>query len=200
MFAGNDKNQWLDQVKEEFGSDISDHDEDDGNGTRTKTMFVIDKNAKESLAKEMKEKDYDSEGVDSRSSKRTHRTDMIGKTGATSACSVTTKKYAMNFKQQKTDLNAERKTNVLFEQRLQEMEAALATGGISSTTKGIGTISTINSTIIAPAKTITISTQAVNQAQILAKETITKLILPPTPGDNSAKAGSTTMSEVGRWD
>ena len=58
--------------------------------------------------------------------------DMTGKTGATSARSVTTKIYAMNFKQQKTDLNAERKKNALLEQRLREMEAVLATGGISS--------------------------------------------------------------------
>ena len=57
MFAGDDENQWLDQVEEEFGSDLSDHDEDDGNGNGTKTMIVIDKNAKESLAKELKEKD-----------------------------------------------------------------------------------------------------------------------------------------------
>jgi hypothetical protein len=85
MFAGDDDNQWLDQVEEEFGSDLSDHDEDDGNGNGTKTTFVIDKDAKESLAKEMKEKDYNLEGVDSRSSKRTHRTDMTGRTGATSA-------------------------------------------------------------------------------------------------------------------
>ena len=116
IFAGDDENQGLDQVEEEFGSDLLDHNEDDGNGNGTKAMFVIDKNAKESLAKEMKEKDYDLEGVDSRSSKQTHRTDMTGRTGATSARSVTRKKYAMNFKQQKTDLNAERKKNALLEQ------------------------------------------------------------------------------------
>ncbi len=57
MFAGDDDNQWLDQVEEEFGSDLSDHDEDNGNGNGTKTTFLIDKDAKESLAKEMKEKD-----------------------------------------------------------------------------------------------------------------------------------------------
>jgi hypothetical protein len=190
MFAGDDENQWLDQVKEEFGSDLSDHEEDDGNGNESKTMLVIDKNAKESLAKEIREKDYDLEGVDSRSSKQTHRTDMTGKTGATSARSVTTKKYAMNFKQQKTDLNAERKKNALLEQRLQEMEAALATGGISSTPKGIRSIPTVDSAITAatPRKAIIITTQAVSQALVLAKETITQLILPPTP------------SEVGRWD
>jgi hypothetical protein len=202
MFAGDDDNQWLDQVEEEFGSDLSDHDEDDRNGNGTKTTFVIDKDAKESLAKEMKEKDYDLEGVDSRSSKRTHRTDMTGRTGATSARSVTTKKYAMNFKQQKTDLNAERKKNVLLEQRLREMEAALATGGISSIPKRIQSIPTVDSapSESTPEKTITISTPAVSQALVLAQETITQLILPPPYSDNSATAGSTTMSVVGRWE
>jgi hypothetical protein len=198
MFAGDDENQWLDQVKEEFGSDLSDHDKDDGNGNETKTMIVIDKNAKESLAKEMREKDYDLEGVDSRSSKRTHRTDMMGKTGATSTRSMTTKKYAMNFKQQKTDLNAERKKNALLEQRLREMEAALATGGISSTPTVIREITTIIAAT--PKKTITITTPAISQALVLAEKNITQLILPPTPSDTSAKAGSMTMSEVGRWD
>ena len=177
MFAGDDENQWLDQVKEEFGSDLSDHDEDDGNGNGTTAMFVIDKNAKESLAKEMN----DLEGVDSRSSKRTHRTDMTARTGATSAQSVTTKKYAMNFKQQKTDLNAERKKNALLKQRLKEMEAALATGGISSTSKRIRSILTVDSAISAstPEKTITITTPAVSQTLVLAEETITQLILSP---------------------
>ena len=164
-------------------------------------MFVIDKNAKESLAKEMKEKDYDLEGVDSRSSKRTHRMDMTGRTGATSARSVTTKKYAMNFKQQKTNLNAERKKNALLEQRLREMEAALATGGISSTLNKIPLIPTVDSAsnVATPKKTITITAPAVSQAIVLAEETITQLILSPPHSDNSATAGSTTMSAVGRW-
>jgi hypothetical protein len=202
MFAGDDDNQWLDQVEEEFGSDLSDHDEDDGNGNGPKTTFVLDKDAKESLAKEMKEKDYDLEGVDSRSSKRTHRTDMTGRTGATSARSVTTKKYAMNFKQQKTDLNAEKKKNALLEQRLREMEAALATGGISSTLNKIPSLPNVDSARNAatPKKTITITTPAVSQAIVLAEETITQLILFPPHSDNSATAGSTTMSVVGRWD
>ncbi len=113
-----------------------------------------------------------------------------------------TKKYAMNFKQQKTILNVERKKNALLEQRLREMEAALAMGGISSITKVTRLIPTISNTInsATPTKTITIITPAVSQARILAEETITQLILPPTPSDNSAKAGSTTMSEVGRWE
>jgi hypothetical protein len=99
MFAGDDENQWLDQVEEEFGSDLSDHDEDDVTGSRTTIKIGMD--AKESLAKEMKGKDYDIEGVNSRSSKCTHQTNMTGKTGCTSTRSVTTKKFAMDFKQQK---------------------------------------------------------------------------------------------------
>ena len=128
--------------------------------------------------------------------------DMTGKTGVTSVRLVTTKKYAMNFKQQKTNLNAERKKNALLEQRLREMEATLATGGISSTPKGIRSIPTMDSAITAanPEMTITITTPATSQALVLAEETITQRILPPPNSDNSAKAGSMTMSEVGRWD
>jgi hypothetical protein len=106
----------------------------------------------------------------------------------------------MNFKQQKTDLNAERKKNALLEQRLREMEAALATGGISSTPKR--SIPTVDGapTATTPVKTITITTPAVSQTLVLAEETITKSILSPPYSDNSATAGSTTMSAVGRWD
>ena len=63
MFAGNDENQWLDQVEEKFGSDLSDNEEDEVTGTKTIVKIRID--AKASLAKEMKEKDYDIEGVNS---------------------------------------------------------------------------------------------------------------------------------------
>jgi hypothetical protein len=99
-------------------------------------------------------------------------------------------------------LNAERKKNNLLEQQLQEMEAALATGGISSTPKETRLIPSISKAITSatPTKTITIATPAVSQAHILAEKTITQLILPPTPSDNSAKVGSTTTNEVGRWD
>jgi hypothetical protein len=108
----------------------------------------------------------------------------------------------MNFKQQKTDLNAERKKNALLEQRLREMEAALATGGISSTPNRIQSVPTADSATPAhtPVKTITITTPSVRQAVVLAEETITQLILSPPHSDNSATAGSTTMSAVGRWD
>ncbi len=72
MFAGDDENQWLDQVKEEFGSDLSDHEEDMIGDSRPTIKLSLD--AKASLAKEMKGKDYDLEGVNSHSSKQTHRT------------------------------------------------------------------------------------------------------------------------------
>jgi hypothetical protein len=97
MFAGEDENQWLDQDKEEFSSNLSDHEGDNVKGLRT--TITLDVDAKESLANEMKENDYDLKGVNSRSSKRTHCTNMTGKTGMTLACLVTTKKFAMNFNQ-----------------------------------------------------------------------------------------------------
>jgi hypothetical protein len=164
MFAGDDENQWLDQVKKEFGNDLSDHDKDNKHGNGTTTTIELDMNAKESLAKEMKEKNYDLEGNDSCSSKQMHRMNMTGKTGATSTCLVTKKKYTMNFRQQKTNLNAESKKNALLEQQVWEMEAALATGGISSTPKEARLIPTICKAItnITPTKTITITTTAVN--------------------------------------
>jgi hypothetical protein len=55
MFANNNKNQQLDQVEEEFGSDLSGHDEDNINSSST--TIELDKDAKASLAKEMKGKD-----------------------------------------------------------------------------------------------------------------------------------------------
>ncbi len=76
----------------------------------------------------MKGKDYDLEGIESRLSKRTHRTNMTGKTGMMSNRSVTTKKYALHFSQQKKDLNEEQKKMAALEQRLREMESALSTG------------------------------------------------------------------------
>ncbi len=126
MFAGDDKNQWLDQVEEEFGSDLSDHEEDIIGASGTTIELGMD--AKASLAKEMKGKEYNLEGVDSRSSKRTHRTNMTAKTGMTFTRSVTTKKYAMDFSQNKKDLNVEWKKTAILEQRLKEMELALAAG------------------------------------------------------------------------
>jgi hypothetical protein len=90
MFAGDDENKWLDQVKEELGSDLSNHNEDIIGVSGT--TIEMDKDAKAYLKKEMKGKDYDLEGVDSCSSKRTHRSNMTRKTGTTLTQSVTKKK------------------------------------------------------------------------------------------------------------
>jgi hypothetical protein len=46
----------------------------------------------------------------------------------TSKRSVTTKKYALHFSQQKKDLNEEQKKTAALEQRLREMESALLSG------------------------------------------------------------------------
>ena len=50
MFAGNNENQWLDQVEEEFGSDLSDHN--DNNVQNSGTTTKLDKDAKASLVKQ----------------------------------------------------------------------------------------------------------------------------------------------------
>jgi hypothetical protein len=194
MFAGDDENQWLDQGEEEFGSDLLDNEEDKVTGTKTTIEIRID--AKASLAKEMKEKDYDIEGVDSRSRKRTHQTNMTGKTGCTLMCLVTTKKFAMNFKQQKTDLNAERKKNAHLEQRLHKMEAALAAGYIREPPPSIKNIAPI------VAKTVSMAAPPSTQDASLATPPKAEIDLPPTPGDNLANESShtTDTDEVGRWD
>ncbi len=78
------------------------------------TTIELDNDAKASLEKEMKGKDYDLEGIESRLSKRTHHTNMTGKTGITSNRSVTTQKYALHFSQQKKYLNEEQKNLQLW--------------------------------------------------------------------------------------
>jgi hypothetical protein len=159
-----------------------------------KTTIEIGINAKAALEKEMKEKDYDIEGVDSQSSICTHQTNKTGKTGCTSTRSVTTKKFAMNFKQQKTDLNAERKKNLQLEQRLREMEAALATGYIRKPPP------TIKPTYPKANKTVSMAASPSIQETNLATPRIINTDLPPTPGDHSANESSHTTDEVGRWD
>ncbi len=48
IFAGDNENLWLDQVEEEFGSDLSDHNKDNNNASGT--TIELDKDAKASLA------------------------------------------------------------------------------------------------------------------------------------------------------
>ncbi len=138
MFAGDNKNQWLDQVEDEFGSNLFNHGEDNINSTST--TIELGKDANASLAKEMKGKDYDLEDIKSCSSKQTHCTNMMGKTGMSSTQSVTTKKFATDFSQQKRDLNAEQKKSAALEQCLKEMESALTAGYNPHTTHRIPNI------------------------------------------------------------
>jgi hypothetical protein len=142
----------------------------------------------------MKEKDYDIEGVNSRSSKRTHQTNMTGKMGCTLTRSVTTNKFVINFKQQKTDLKAERKKNAHLEQCLCKMEAALAAGYIREPPLSIKNIAPI------VAKTVSMAPPPSTQDASLATPPKVKIDLPPTPGDYPANESSHTMDEVGRWD
>jgi hypothetical protein len=182
----------LDQVEEEFGSDLLDNEVDEVTGTKTIIEIGID--AKASLAKEMKEKDNDIEGVDSQSSKCTHQANMTGKMGCTLTRLVTAKKFAINFKQQKSDLNAERKKNAQLEQWLCKMEAALATGYIHKQPPNIKNIAPI------VAKTVSMAAPPSTQDASLATPPKVKIDLPPTPGDIPANKSSHTMDEVGRWD
>jgi hypothetical protein len=55
---------------------------------------------------------------------------MTGKTGMTLIQSISTKTFAMDFSQQKRDLNAEQKKIAALEQCLKEMESALTKGKI----------------------------------------------------------------------
>ncbi len=119
---------------------------------------------------------------------------MTGKTGCTSTRSVTTTKFAMNFKQQKTDLNAERKKNAQLEQRLREMEAALAAEYIREPPP------TIKPTYPNANKTVSMAAPPSIQDTNLATPTMINTDLPSTPGDHSANESSHTMDEVGRWD
>ncbi len=116
------------------------------------------------------------------------------KTGMTLALLVTTKKFAINFKQQKTDLNAERKKTSLLEQQLQEMEAALAAGIVPIPP------SPSNLFFLTTNKTVSMAAPTTTQDARLAKKFNSQLNLPHTPGTNPANASSVTKDEVGRWD
>ncbi len=101
----------------------------------------------------------------------------------------------MNFKQQKTDLNAERKKNAQLEQRLCMMEAALAAGYIREPPP------TIKPTYPNANKTVSMAAPpSIQDHANLATPMIINTDLPPTPGDHSANESSHTMDEVGRWD
>ena len=190
MFAGDNKNQWLNQVEEEFGSNLSNNNKDNINNSGT--TIELDKDAKASLAKEMKGKDCDLEGIDSQSSKQTHRTNMTGKTGMTSNQSVTTKKFALNFSQQKKDLNAERKKTAALEQCLREMESALFAGILPMLLQP-------GDTMPLHSKFIRIFDHSTQTDITLSQKFDSLLNLPPTHNDTPPKANSSPMVDVGRW-
>jgi hypothetical protein len=119
---------------------------------------------------------------------------MTGKTGCTLTRSVTTKKIAMIFKQQKTDLNAERKKNAQLEQRLRKMDAATAARYIHEPPP------TIKPTYPNTNKTVSMASPTSIQETNMATPTIINTDVPPTPGDHSANESSHTTDEVGRWD
>jgi hypothetical protein len=110
--------------------------------------------------------------------------------------SVTTKKFAMDFSQNKKDLNAEQKKTALLEQRLREMESAMAAGILPTKPP---TLETSLELLPFSARTVNISTT--NQNANPAKISNYQANLPPIYSDKSAKAkeSSTTMDEVGRW-
>jgi hypothetical protein len=190
MFAEDDENQWLDQVEEKFGSDLSDHD--DNNVQNAGTTIELDKDAKALLAKEIKGKDYDLEGIESRLSKRTHRTNTTGKTGMTSNRSVTKKKYALHFSQQKKDFNEEQKKTAALEQRLREMESALSTG--------INQIVPHFVPLPLTSKSVRISDHFAQSDMTLSQKNDSLLNLPPTHGNTPAESSGNSMDDVGRWD
>jgi hypothetical protein len=137
---------------------------------------------------------------------------MTGKMGMTSTRSVTTKKFAMNFSKNKKDLNVERKKTTLLEQRIKEMESALA-AGINRVRSKKNTAASNDSIMVvndvphktfdrplppnAKQKSDNISTPPMHRN--LAQKLTLQLNLPPTPGNKSAKESSITKDEVGRW-
>ncbi len=145
---------------------MSDHNKDNNNASGT--TIELDKDAKASLAKEMKGKDYDMKGVDSCSSKQTHCTNMTGKTGMTSTPSITTKKFAMDFSQNKKDLNAEWKKTAILEQQLRKMESAIAAGTTTKPEILESTIKSLPSSAIAGS--VIITTPSTHQDANLAKK------------------------------
>jgi hypothetical protein len=117
---------------------------------------------------------------------------MTGKTGMTSNCSVTTKKYALHFSQQKKDLNEEGKKMAALEQQLREMESALSTGIPPFLPHSVPPPLTSKSVRISDHFT---------QSDITLSQNIDSLLnLPPTHGDTPAEASGNSMDAVGRWD
>ncbi len=117
---------------------------------------------------------------------------MTGKTGMTLNQSVTTKKFAINFSQQKKDLNAERKKTAALEQRLREMESALSAGILPTLPQPGGTMPPHS-------KSVRIFGHSTQKDITLSQKFDSLLNLPLTYNDTPAKASSSPMADVGRW-
>ncbi len=98
---------------------------------------------------------------------------MTGKTGMTSTQSVTTKKFAMDFSQQKSDLNAGQKKTAALEQCLREMKFALTAGKIPTPPH-------TKHPALSQTKTVNISIPSTASHATLAEKFDTQLNLPPT--------------------
>jgi hypothetical protein len=104
----------------------------------------------------------------------------------------------MDFSQNNKDLNAEQKKTAILEQRLREMESAMAA---RMTPKPLILESNIKSLpSSAPTGSARIYTPSVHQDANLVQKFDAQLNLPPTPSNKPAKESSATMDEVGRWE
>ncbi len=110
----------------------------------------------------------------------------------TSNRSVTTKKYALHFSQQKKDLNEEQKKTAALEQRIREMESALSTG-IPPNVLQSAPLPLTN-------KSVRISDHIKQSDMTLSQKFDSSLNLPLTHGDTPAEASSNSMDDVGRWE
>ncbi len=110
----------------------------------------------------------------------------------TSTRSVTTKKFAMDFSQQKRDLNAEQKKTAALEQCLKKMESALTAGKIPTPPH-------TKHPALSQTKIVRISVPSTASHATLAQKFDTQLNLPPTHEDTPAKMSSSPIADVGRW-
>ncbi len=102
------------------------------------------------------------------------------------------KKIAIDFSQQKKDLNAEWKKTAALEQCLKEMESALTAGIIPTP------LHTKNP-ILSQNEIVSISVPSTTRDTTLAQKFDTQLNLPPTHEDTPSKMSSSSMADVGRW-
>jgi hypothetical protein len=117
---------------------------------------------------------------------------MIGKTGITFNCSVTTKKYALHFSQQKKDLNEKQKKTAALEQHLREMESALLSGIPPMFPHHANPFPSFN-------KSVRISGIPTQSDTTFSQKFDSSLNLPPNHGGTPAESSSSPMADLGRW-